>query len=136
MCFTFDSKMRPCIYIVALAYAISFWTFEAVMENGFITENFAFTSLFPTEPGKLWFKIFLGVCIVGFAISYQERYGIIKDLERQLDALEGEGCESERSRVRLCSSCRKKEQHKTIHDHGNVTAHGDSADVDCRGIRV
>ena len=136
MCFKFDSKMRPCIYLVALAYAIGFWTFEAVMENGFIIENLAFTSLFPTEPGKLWFRIFLGVCIVGFAISYQERYGIIKELERELGSLQGEGGESEISYVHLCSRCRKKEHHKVIHDHGNVSADGNSVDVDYRGIRV
>lgn len=116
MCFSSGSKLRPCIYLVSLAGAFIFWTLEAVMENGFITEHFSLAVFFPADPGVLWFRILAGVCIVAFAINYQERFGYIKDLEQQLDTLRGEKNESKRTYISLCSRCQGKEQHQIFQD--------------------
>lgn len=120
MCFTSDRKLRPCIYVVALAGAFIFWTLEAVMENGFITEHLSLAAFFPADPGVLWFRILIGFGIVAFSISYQERFSDIKELEQQLDSLRGDDGESRRTYISLCSSCLETEQHNVIDSQGTA----------------
>lgn len=86
------------------------------MANGFITEHFSLAAFFPVDPGELWFRMLVGLVIIAFAISYQERFGYIKDLEQQLDSFQGGSGESQRTYISLCSSCQQKERHLMIHD--------------------
>ena len=122
MSFTSNIKLRPWIYLVSLAGACAFWTLEALMEKGFTTSQSSLAVIFPAGPGELWFRILVGLIIIAFAISYQERFSYIRKLELQLDSLREKGSETPRTYVSLCSSCQQKEQHQMFHDHEEVIA--------------
>ena len=74
------------VYSSAVLAALAFWVFESLMKGSFQPSAAWSDSFVPSDPSELWFRLFVGVVIVGTVIDFQQKARKIRQLEAQLSS--------------------------------------------------
>jgi hypothetical protein len=72
------------VYSSAVLVAVAFWVFESLMKGSFQPPAPWFESFIPDDPIELWFRLFVGVIIIGLVIDFKQKAVKIRHLEAQL----------------------------------------------------
>ena len=72
------------VYSGAVFADLAFWVFESLMKGSFQPSAAWSESFVPADPTELWFRLFVGVIIIGLVIDFQQKARKIRQLEEQL----------------------------------------------------